>query len=303
VTPLRYVYILGAGHSGSTLLAMLLGMHPRICTVGEVKAPALGRADEYRCSCGEPVTACSFWQGLEREVAARGADLDLFAGNTDVRRAPTAYLRALLKPLHRPASIEGLRELALGLSPAWKDHLGRVQAVNAALARAACAITGKDVFVDSSKTGMQLKYLLKNADLDVRVIRLVRDGRGVSLSYRTADGLSVSDAAFAWRRANEEAETIVSGLPRDRWFDLRYEQLCTELQPTLGALFAFIGVEPPAALADSGAAPRHVLGNNKARLNPKEVRLEEKWRRVLTPGDLATFDRIAGPSSRALGYA
>jgi hypothetical protein len=302
VTPLRYVYILGAGHSGSTLLAMLLGMHPRVCTVGEVKAPALGTADEYRCSCGEPVSACRFWQALERDVEARGARLDLFGGNTDVRRAPTAYLRTLLKPLHRSELVEGIRELALALSPAWKDHLGRVQALNAALARAACAITGKDVFVDSSKTGLQLKYLMRNPDLDVKVIRLVRDGRGVSLSYQTADGLSVSDAAFAWRRANEEAETIVSGLPRDRWFDLRYERLCTELQPMLGALFAFIGVEPPATL-DSAAPPAHVLGNNKARLNPKEVRLEEKWRRVLTPGDLATFDRIAGPSSRALGYA
>ena len=301
--PLRYVYILGAGHSGSTLLAMLLGMHPRVCSIGEVKAPALGAASDYRCSCGQPITACDFWQALEREVQARGPRLDLFGGSTDIRRAPTAYARLLMKPLQRSAPVERLRALALGLSPAWRNHRGRVQSLSTALARAACAISGKDVFVDSSKTGVQLIHLLDNPDLDVKVIRLVRDGRGVSLSYRKADGLSIPDAAYEWRRSNEEAELIVSRLPPERWFDLRYEGLCADVDATMRALFAFIGVQPDAPLAQRENEPLHVLGNNNARLNPREVRLDEKWRRTLTPDDLHGFERVAGPVNRRLGYA
>ena len=303
MTPLRYVYILGAGHSGSTLLAMLLGMHPRICSIGEVKAPALGAAADYRCSCGEPITSCGFWQALERALKADGVRLDLFEGATDIRRAPTPYLRRLMRPLQRSAPLERIRALALAMSPAWQDHLDRVQSLSGALARAACRISGKDVFVDSSKTGAQLVHLLDHPDLDIKVVRLVRDGRGVSLSFRKADGLSIPTAAYEWRRSNEEAERIVSRLPRDRWFDLRYERLCTDLDPTMQALFEFIGVEPAAPLAQVADEPLHLLGNDKARLNPKEVRLDEKWRRTLTPEDLDGFERVAGTVNRRLGYA
>lgn len=300
--PLPVIYILGAGHSGSTLLAMLLGMHPRICTIGEVKAPALGSAAEYRCSCGRQIGVCEFWRALAREVGALGSSLDIAGGATDIRRGPTPYVRLLLKPLHRSQGLERLRDAALSLSPAWSTHLARFHALNGALARAACSISGKSIFIDSSKTGLQLKYLLANPQLDVKVIRLVRDGRGVSLSYRTADGMSIPDAAFAWRRSNEEAETVVSSLRPGRSFDLRYETLCNELQPTLHALFGFIGVEPLPSLSQVAGRAQHVLGNNKARLNPDQVRLDEKWRRTLTPEDLAAFDTVAGPLNRRLGY-
>lgn len=296
-----YIYVLGAGHSGSTLLTLLLARHPAICSVGEVKAPAIGPPADYPCSCGQRILACDFWRALARDVDARGAHLDITGGATDIRRAPTPYLRALMKPLHRTPGIEALRDAALALSPGWRRHLRRFHAVNTALARAACALTGKAVFLDSSKTGLQLKYLLGNANLDVKVIRLVRDGRGVSLSYRTSEGFTFADGAYAWRRANEESEALVASLPRDRWFDLGYERLCADVRGTLAEVFTFIGVDPGAPLADG--APHHVLGNNKARMKTDEVRLDERWRRELNADDLAAFERVAGAMNRRFGYA
>jgi hypothetical protein len=298
-----FVYILGAGHSGSTLLAMLLGAHPRICTLGEVKAPRLGAPAVYRCSCGEGIVTCGFWQSLRRAVEARGVQLDFASGATDIRQAPTPYLRLLMKPLHRSRTLERLRNAALSLSPAWAPHVARFQALNTALAEAACGMTGADVFVDSSKTGLQLKHLLRTTDLDVKVIRLVRDGRGVSLSYRTAEGLTFAEGAYAWRRSNEEAAAIVTALPPDRWFDLRYEALCRDVESTMGALFGFIGVERLPFLTRAGAGAQHVLGNNNARLKTDEVRLDERWRRTLTAEELAAFDRVAGSLNVQLGYA
>jgi hypothetical protein len=297
-----FVYILGAGHSGSTLLAMLMGRHPRICTIGEAKAPAIGASNEYLCSCGERMSACGFWRALTGAVEARGAHLDMSNGAADFRRAPTPYLRWLLKPLHRSRPLEWLRGAALAISPSWRRHVVRVQALNAAIAEAVCAITGKDVFVDSSKTGLQLKYLLENPALDVKVLRLVRDGRGVALSYRTADGLSMPAAAYAWRRSNEEAETIVSTLATDRWLDLRYEELCRQPERTMQSVFHFVGAEPFALSHGMSEDAPHVLGNDRARSTVAAVRLDERWRRVLTPSDLQAFDRVAGSLNRRFGY-
>ena len=50
--------------------------------------------------------------------------------------------------------------------------------------------TGKSVIVDSSKIGIRLKYLLRNPCLDVKIIRLIRDGRGVALTYMNPAGFA-----------------------------------------------------------------------------------------------------------------
>lgn len=299
--PTRLVYILGAGHSGSTLLAMLFGAHPEICTIGEVKAPAVHDVG-YKCSCGQRIDECEFWQAMVDLVAQGGATLDLPGGTTDFRRARSPYVRRLLRPLHRGPILEWVREAALSISPTWKPHLQRFDVLSAAVARAACELTGTHVFVDSSKTGIQLKYLLRNPALDVKVIRLVRDGRGVSNSYRKSDGLSFADAAFLWRRSNEEAAAIVEQLAVDRWFDLRYEALCSNLTATMGELVQFAGVKAGPVRFDIERR-QHVLGNNKMRLNPAQIRLDEKWRKALSAEDIRTFDRVAGALNRELGYA
>jgi hypothetical protein len=295
------VYILGAGHSGSTLLATLLGRHPAICTVGEVKAPAIGDASRYRCSCGQDILSCEFWQAVRADVHRRGTELRIGDGSTDIRRARDPYVRYLLKPLHRGTALESLRDLALSLSPAWRRHRDRVQMLTEALARAACEVSGKQVFVDSSKTGLQLKYLRRNPSVDVKVLRLIRDGRGVANSYRKAEGLPIGRGAWIWRRSNEESEAIVPGLPPDRWLDLRYEDLCREPEVQASRIFSFLGVEP-VMLQETSSEVQHVLGNDNMRLQPREIRLDERWRRDMTPADLSEFERIAGGLNRRFGF-
>lgn len=61
------VYISCRGHSGSTLLDLMLSGHPRLIGVGEVYSlfdPArnfLNRPKEVRCSCGKQMDQCDFW--------------------------------------------------------------------------------------------------------------------------------------------------------------------------------------------------------------------------------------------------
>ncbi len=68
---LRVAYVLACSHSGSTLLAMLLGAHPDACTIGELKLSSLGDIDCYRCSCGELIVQCAFWSESTSPNAAK----------------------------------------------------------------------------------------------------------------------------------------------------------------------------------------------------------------------------------------
>jgi hypothetical protein len=74
----RVVYIASLGHSGSTLLDLLLGGHPRFIGLGEIGdviAP-IGR-DQPRnenplCSCGQTAAECPFWSVVAHRIATAG---------------------------------------------------------------------------------------------------------------------------------------------------------------------------------------------------------------------------------------
>src|SRR3972149_7709066 len=111
------VYILAASHSGSTLLAMLLGSHPKLCTVGELKANSLGDPGVYRCSCRKVIKECPFWNGITNDMREKGIEFDITKAGTDLFTISSNYVGRLLRPLHRGPFLESIRDLALSLSP------------------------------------------------------------------------------------------------------------------------------------------------------------------------------------------
>jgi len=317
-------YILAASHSGSTLLAMLLNAHPEICTVGELKATNLGDVECYRCSCGQLIRHCRFWARVSVALDAKGVSFDIANAGTHFQRAGSAYARRLLRPLHRGSLGERLRDAALWLSPTWCGHLPDIQRRNAALVETLTETTGARIVVDSSKVGLRLKYLLRNPELDVVVIRLIRDGRAVALAYtnpaayadardpsrrgggsggdRRGERLTMAEAAREWRRSNEEAEHVLAGLGRSRWIEVRYEDVCADPPGTLNRIFGWLGVDPAQTSADFRSVEHHVLGNGM-RLDPtSEIRLDQRWKSVLSPADLRVFDSVAGKLNRRYGY-
>lgn len=324
VGKVRLLYILAASHSGSTLLAMLLNAHPEICTVGELKATALGDVDRYRCSCRRRIRECPFWTAIVRKMAESGFDFDVAASNTDFRSGASPYVLKLLRPLYRGGALECVRDALLQVSPRWRARLPRIQSTNATLMRGVLSQARKRVIVDSSKIGIRLKFLLRNPELEIKVIRLVRDGRAVSLTYmdpanfadaqnaelrgggtgggRESENLPIQQAAREWRRSNEEAEALLKGIDASRRIEVRYEQLCLEPARTLARIFEFAGVAPDPVNLDFRSVEHHIIGNGMRLDDSSRIRMDERWKSHLTESQLAAFDREAGRLSASLGY-
>jgi hypothetical protein len=322
----RMAYILAASHSGSTLLGMLLGSHPQIATMGEMKlsTQAIGDLAHYRCSCGNLIQACAFWQRVKADMAAQGFDFDLACAGTDYRIRDSRYVRRLLGPMHRGRFLEGLRDAALGSSIAWRRLLPEIHRRNAALAAVVLEIAKADIIVDSSKIALRLKYLLRNPELEVKVIRLIRDGRAVALTYvnpadfadakdparrgggmggsREGERWTMAKAAHQWRRSLEEAENILRCVPASQRIEVHYEDYCSNSSATLNRLYRFLGVSPDVPSGEFRSIEQHVVGNGMRLDTDSEIRLDERWREVLTEQDLRTFDRIAGRTNRRYGY-
>jgi hypothetical protein len=322
---LGLIYVLAASHSGSTLLAMLLGTHRDTCSVGELNAGNIGDPDRYRCSCGARIRECAFWQAVHDRMATRGTRFDITAAATDVRSGASAFERRLLRPLHRGPVLERLRDAALHLAPGWRRRLPEIRRRNRLLIQTVGELYDAQWVVDASKIGIRLKYLLRDPDLDVRVVHLVRDGRAVALTYRNpheyADARdpqlrgggagthrshpvrTMRATAREWRRSNEEAQCILQGLDRSRWIEVRYEALCADVDGTLGRIFRHFQLDPDRRLENFRERCRHVIGNGMRFDASLEVRCDERWRDVLTAHDLEEFDAVAGALNRRYGYA
>ena len=303
-------YILAASYSGSTLLAMLLGAQSDACTVGEMRAPDVGDAEAYFCSCGARIKECSFWLRVTAGMAAKGfPGFDITDADLSIHDVENRYIDRLLAPLTRGPVLEGIRDLALHLSPAWRPHLRRIQSRNAALVEVLRGITGAKVVVDSSKVAVHLKYLLTTPALQIKVIHLLRDGRAVTTSMlghglkRSTRAETIAAAASSWRGNNEGAERLLARLPALQWLQLRYEDLCRQPEETLRHLCGFLGMDTERIVLDFRSRQQHVLGNDMRLKSTSEIRLDERWRTQLSKEDLEVFEEAAGGLNRKYGYA
>ena len=317
------IYILAASHSGSTLTAMLLNAHPDICTAGELKATNLGDPLAYRCSCHRLIGECGFWSEVAAEMGRRGLEYQVTRSGTSLRAIRSAYVRRLLAPLHRGLILELARDCLLSVSPVWRHAFSDWKRQNLALIQSIGSVTGSRYVADSSKIGIRLKYLNRIDGLRIKVLRVIRDGRGVCLTYMNpsdfADAkdpglrgggvgaqahpcLSMRDAATEWLRSNQEAERVLGTMPREDCLQIHYEALCEKTDVTMNKIHSFLGVRDDTSYRNFREIENHVVGNGMRLDSDSRIVLDERWRDQLNAAELAEFDAVAGKLNRSYGY-
>jgi len=320
----RLAYILSASHSGSTLLTMLLNSHPDVATIGELSPGAIGDLSWYLCSCGSKMRECHFWRWVGSAMRKRGVDFHLREFGTRFWVPDSRIAGKLLGPLHRGPTLELLRDMGLRLFSPWPNTFPKIIRANESLVEVIMEYYHARVFVDKGNLALRLKYLLRVPSFDVKVIHLIRDGRGVALTYmdtaefadakdpamrgggsgrkREGEPLSVAQAAYQWRRCIEEAEHALRRLDKSQWIEIRYEDLCEGTENVLDRLFEFLGLDPGKRVQDFRTAENHVVGNGMRLDATSQVVLDERWKSVLKPEEIRVFDRIAGEMNRRYGY-
>jgi hypothetical protein len=300
---LPVVYLAGSGHTGSTLMALFLDAHPRIVSVGETsfkRKIQRKRKTNLACTCGARYTECPFWQRVFQGVADAGYELNALQWSNDFRYQGWLAHRLLSRYSANPVR-RFVQQAAAAVLPAHNSRVDRVRRVNVELIRTVLRVADADVFFDTSKRGMRLHHLLEAPELDVKVVKLVRDVRGYASSVKRRGG-AVQDAAVTWRKDQESVEHITRAMPGDRVMLLRYEDVCRDPRTWLRQTYAFCGVEPidpPEAVV---SREHHILGNNMRRNETIRIRLDENWRSSLSADEQARVLAIAGPLHVRLGY-
>ncbi len=298
---IKLAYIAAPSYSGSTLLTFLLNAHPRIATVGELKWGSIDLTT-YRCSCGALLTACDFWRQLRERVEAEGLTFDLQRPPTEFRTHTGGLTDRIVRARNRGPLFEGVRGAMMAVIPACQDLIATARATNRTAINAALDLQRAEIFLDGSKDPVRLQHLLNTGDYDVRLIHLVRDGRGVVNSTIGKKGLSPTIAAEDWRRTHEQIERLAQRLDANQYQCVSYESLCDQTEDTLRELAAFLEIDATEFADDISAATHHILGNRMRLSRLDEIALDEKWHTELDANALAAFEKCAGALNRRYGY-
>ena len=200
------VYIIGVGHSGSTLLDLLLGSHSRTFSVGELIAlSSTGKPGRHEriladpCGCGAPSkSACPFWSAVDRRL----------------QREHATSLRAIDLESPDPAAFA---------------------AANRAIYAAIEAESGRPFLVESSKRASRFERLVA-AGFDVRPIHILREPHGV-----IASNVRKGHDWYAQCRNYSRKALRTRRLLADREFmRIRYEALATRPEDTIRSVMRWL---------------------------------------------------------------
>jgi hypothetical protein len=302
----RVVYLGGLGRSGTTLLARLLGGLSGVCSVGEVvNLWRQGLLENERCGCGETFWRCTFWRQVGA-VAFGGWD------TIDARRilALKSMLdrNVLLLAAPRPPS-----PLRRGLQE-YQDFYLRLYG-------AVAEVSGCTVIVDASKHASLALCLRHCDDLDLRVLHMVRDSRGVAYSWTKRvprpeaarsdsfmDRFSPAHSAMLWNIYNLGFEFLARlQVPT---LLVRYEDLVRSPASLLRQVAAFTGVggddDMLAFLHGSNAelTMAHIVAGNPMRFETGRLTLREDdaWRSQFSAWQRAVVWTLTLPLLLRYGY-
>jgi hypothetical protein len=290
------------------MLDLLLGELDGYFAAGELRNLwGLGLLDGWLCGCREPVKSCPFW----RSVLERGG-LD---------RVDPAWIEE---------TQQGLRLRPRPLARIWLYHrfgtplpqrLASYRETMKQLYHSVCSVSGARVVVDSSKRPANALLLAASDDIDLFVVHLVRDPRGVANSWRrerenpanpTGKGTQVFHPLVTgarWLAWNAPIHTLVRRWLGPRYMRLRYEEFARDPADALKRITTMVEGRPrsPSAFLDGRRArlgPNHTAVGNRNRFLSGEVtiRCDEAWREQMRTRDKLFATLPSLPLLTAYGY-
>ena len=250
--PPTLLLIRGLGHSGTTILDLALGAHPRVMGLGEAsrildrpnpgeegRGPAMLRGpqrQERRCTCGRTAAGCPIW----------GPTLDWLVTHDD-HSLP-----------------EKMRHLLNRSAEATEQPV--------------------QVFVDSFQDELVLPQAMP-ADVDVRVIHLVRDVRSwlhsrMKAARQNKRVLPDSRTLARWWYVNRKFDRVLQQCGRPV-FRLGYEELALQPERSLRLVCDWLGLGFHGEMLTPGRhTTSHLLSGNRVRFDVERtstIRYDAAW--------------------------
>jgi hypothetical protein len=259
----QLVYILGGGHSGSTLLDLIISSAEEVYSVGELafldqyigSAPASYKLTMGRiCSCGEHMDVCPFWKSVNIGVKENILKTECFSESFKI-------LINILNPFEHHFRFQ----IRIGNNKRVYDKI---------------AFTARNIkpnikyILDSSKDPRRLYELIRDPTIPKRniwVIHLVRDGRGYIHSFqsfkRKKQGLKVRSIPYyvvEWLLINFLACIMIKKY-RLNAIPISYDMFCQNPKAYISQINQWLKISNTGSLEEINHTVRHNIHGNLMR--------------------------------------
>ncbi len=300
----KIIYILGGGHSGSTLLDMILGSTDESFSVGELmyfdyykgyKHENLHRLVDGRlCTCEKLIDECPIWSQINFEHTDNVPKHESAGDSIKI-------LLNLINPFEKWAK--------------FKIAYGRNREVYSRVFSEAQKSKPKLRFiVDSSKDPRRLYELVNDTNIgpeNLAVIHLVRDGRGYIYSYQKGERLEVGRALrgtlvcmLEWIVVNLISVLLIKK-HRLNAFSMSYDRFAEDPNSSLVKLGEFLNLDigVDSVIERINSSVYHNLHGNPIRQRQiTSIRRDVKWRTFFSPLKRVLLTVILYPFNRVWVY-
>ncbi len=291
----KIIFIVSAGHSGSTLLDLAIGSINKVFSCGEMmhlpwqilRGPNKDDIQSY-CSCGQDFHGCPVWH----EVIT---GLDEKHG-MNIYEDPRSLRLSMHQPIKFGRSLPALAVQALIMTsnqfvltrwiPAIISLFYRRSVRNSwNLADQICETTGSEYIVDSSKNIVRFLFLRMHRPDDIKLVVLKRDIMGVASSSHDGPLTEevIAHRTNAWVKLyKKRVRNLLAQLRRDDFRMIRYGDFCAAPEEKLNNIAKWLNL-PPMEKLEIDTNQRHLVAGNPIRHSGEiRIRKDNRWRERLT---------------------
>ena len=276
----KLTFLLANWYSGATLLTILLNGHSQIVSNGESMFFDANDRRRYDCSCGKYIDECEFYEATTRHMRIPGSavwDKRLFVQVPSFSSSP--FVGRLL---HSVRFDSVLRHRFISAMPAYRDIRDRFLAAQLQFFDNARRFSGASIYLDGTKSIRRARLFARDNRCDMKVLHLIRDGRGFCASYVKNEHPTpaLTDAAQVWLRHVSNVDSFSKDFPSVPVFVVTYEDLCRTTAETIRAVCGFLGLcyEEP---GQNMMKEAHILGNRMRRTFSGAIVEDTSWRERL----------------------
>jgi hypothetical protein len=261
------IYILGAGRSGSTILATVLHDHEKVQNVGELHHFFSYLKNDERCSCGAKLSNCEFWGAVKDKLPVAldndAAEYEQLAHRMEYHSVIPFYLLGT-EPIKNFQKYKEAQEQIIQVLDDSKDGY----------------------ILDSAKYIGRFMALRKIFNNDVKGIFLVRDLRGVIWSFKKKVQTQSPPlrTVIYYTLINTLGQMLSWFLPSEQIMKVRYEDIVDRPEETFTNIGNFLELDYSEAISKIKAKRpfniTHIVGGNRLKTSNKVVlRKDDKWQK------------------------
>ena len=304
----KLIYITAPGHSGTTILDLLIGSIPGAFSMGEVHFLSWqlhqgAREDDPQtwCSCGSDFKTCSVY-GPILDAINKKERINIFESpqkyDFSIQRRLERHKTSLLKKiLNKFLSL--VIKLKITKFLAFIPYLIYYKSIkrNWLLFDEVAYRTKNKYVVDSSKSFLRYWLLKMHRPEDVKLLIIKRDLKGVASSSHEGLNSAIIDKKIkSWVKFYNITLKPVRFLNKSDWRLIKYEDLCANPSKIKVEVSDFLDLVIDLKNNSDIIMPfkSHTIQGNPIRLLKKEVQIiyDKRWKKRLTADQVRKIDHI-----------